>query len=70
MRAPLTSVLLSLNDCETLLNALRIAVEDGSIFHDDDEEITAIMQTRIERLRGKLARATRRLKRKAPHGEA
>jgi len=70
MRAPLTSVLLSLNDCQTLLHALRIATEDGSIFNDDDEDLSEIMKTRLDRLQGKLARATRRLKRKAPHGEA
>ena len=67
MRAPLTSVLLSLNDCETLQKAMSIATKDGSIYDDDDEDIAKVMQTRLDRLNGKLARAIRRLKRKEPH---
>jgi len=68
MRAPLTSVLLSLNDVHMLRLALRTAVDDGSIHAGaiEDDEIKAI-DVKVARVDGKLARAQRRLRRKEPH---
>jgi hypothetical protein len=68
MRSPLTSVLLTLNDVVLLRGALTAAIENGSIYAgtvDDDE--AKIVGVRVERVKGKLARAERRLKRKEPH---
>jgi len=69
MRAPLTSVLLTLNDVALLRGALEVAIENGSIYAgtvDDDE--AKIVGVRVMRVKGKLARAERRLRRKEPHG--
>jgi hypothetical protein len=69
MRAPLTSVLLTLNDVHMLRLALRTAVDDGSIHAGaiEADEIKAI-DVKVARVDGKLARAERRLKRKIRNG--